>query len=218
MCAEKITFFRSYYETLPLIEDEIMQLRFIKGLLGFAFDDVEPDFTEDPMLQAIWINVKPNIENSKKFRASGAKGGRPRSDSKTKGSEDMETIGFENCETPVEKGGFENCETPVEKGGLPRNRNRNRNRNSKEDKDGDSKGKASAFSPPSIEEVTLQCQEKGYTVDPESFIAYYESNGWRVGRNKMKDWKAALVTWNSREKRERKQKGIVDAADYAMYD
>ena len=40
------------------------------------------------------------------------------------------------------------------------------------------------------------CQEKGYTdVDVERFMNYYISNGWMVGKNKMKDWKAAVRNW-----------------------
>lgn len=57
------------------------------------------------------------------------------------------------------------------------------------------------FSPPSIEDVRDYCGEQGYTaVDPQRFVDYYASNGWMVGKNKMKDWKAAVRGWNSRDK------------------
>ena len=58
------------------------------------------------------------------------------------------------------------------------------------------------FVPPTLEEVQSYIVEKGYSVDAESFIAFYQSKNWYVGKNKMKDWKAAIVTW---EKREREQ-------------
>lgn len=51
------------------------------------------------------------------------------------------------------------------------------------------------FAPPTVEEVRAYCTEKGYTVDPQRFVDYYTSNGWRVGKNPMKDWKAAVRTW-----------------------
>lgn len=51
------------------------------------------------------------------------------------------------------------------------------------------------FVPPSIEEVEAYCKERNNNVDPERFIDYYTSNGWVVGKNKMKDWKAAVRTW-----------------------
>ncbi len=51
------------------------------------------------------------------------------------------------------------------------------------------------FIPPTVEDVAAYCQARHNTVDAERFIDYYESNGWKVGRNKMKDWKAAVRSW-----------------------
>ena len=51
------------------------------------------------------------------------------------------------------------------------------------------------FIPPSIEDVREYCIQHGYKIDIERFVDYYTSNGWMVGRNKMKDWKAAVRTW-----------------------
>jgi len=64
---------------------------------------------------------------------------------------------------------------------------------------GQKKGaKAKRFRPPSLSEVTEYCKQRGNRVDPGAFVAYYESNGWRVGRNKMRDWQAAVRTWEKR--------------------
>jgi hypothetical protein len=51
------------------------------------------------------------------------------------------------------------------------------------------------FTPPTVDEVYAYITRMGYHIDAERFHAYYESNGWMVGRNKMKDWKAACRTW-----------------------
>ena len=56
------------------------------------------------------------------------------------------------------------------------------------------------FVKPTLEEVRDYCTEKHYNVNPEHFIDYYESNGWKVGRNSMKDWKAAVRNWARRDK------------------
>ncbi|MFA6097577.1 MAG: hypothetical protein WC788_08210 [Candidatus Paceibacterota bacterium] len=61
-----------------------------------------------------------------------------------------------------------------------------------------SKKKESRFAPPSFEEVKKYCEERKNTVSPQSFIDFYESKGWFVGKNKMKSWKAAVRTWESR--------------------
>ena len=58
--------------------------------------------------------------------------------------------------------------------------------------------KREQFSPPSIQDVTEYCQEKGCKIDPEAFVAYYDSVGWMIGRKKMKSWKSAVVTWAKR--------------------
>ncbi|MCI5904607.1 MAG: replisome organizer [Oscillospiraceae bacterium] len=54
---------------------------------------------------------------------------------------------------------------------------------------------AKRFQPPTLEEVKAYCIERKNNVDPERFIDYYTSNGWLVGKTKMKDWKAAVRTW-----------------------
>lgn len=51
------------------------------------------------------------------------------------------------------------------------------------------------FVPPSVDEVKEYCLERKNNVDPEAFVSFYESKGWMVGKNKMKDWKAAVRTW-----------------------
>ena len=65
-----------------------------------------------------------------------------------------------------------------------------------------SKGKTSRFTPPTLQEVENYIKEKGYSVDAEAFIAFYDSNGWLVGKNKMKSWKSAVTTWAKREEKQ----------------
>lgn len=57
------------------------------------------------------------------------------------------------------------------------------------------KQKRKRFLPPTVEEVKAYCLERKNNVNAEKFIDYYTSNGWQVGKNKMKDWKAAVRTW-----------------------
>lgn len=59
------------------------------------------------------------------------------------------------------------------------------------------KGKESTT--PSLGEVQAYCKERANRVDPEKWLAYYQSNGWRVGKNPMKDWRAAVRTWEKSE-------------------
>jgi len=56
------------------------------------------------------------------------------------------------------------------------------------------------FLPPSLEEVKSYIYEKKYSIDAETFVAFYTSKNWLVGKNKMRDWKAALITWEKRQR------------------
>ena len=60
-------------------------------------------------------------------------------------------------------------------------------------------GARKRFSPPSADEVSTYCRERGNTVDAEQFCNFYASKGWRVGSQPMRDWKAAVRTWEKRE-------------------
>ena len=60
------------------------------------------------------------------------------------------------------------------------------------------------FTPPTVDEVRAYCQDRQNGVDPQRFVDYYTANGWMVGKNKMKDWKAAVRTW---EQKDTKPKG-----------
>lgn len=55
------------------------------------------------------------------------------------------------------------------------------------------------FAKPTISDIKDYCWEKGYSIDAERFFDYYESNGWKVGRSPMKDWKAAVRNWARQE-------------------
>lgn len=58
----------------------------------------------------------------------------------------------------------------------------------------------SRFVPPTLDEVRAYCNERNNLVDPEAFIAFYQSNGWKVGKNPMKNWKSAIITWEKNDK------------------
>ena len=79
------------------------------------------------------------------------------------------------------------------------------------------------FIKPTIEEVQEYCLERQNGIDAENFIDYYNSNGWKVGKNPMKDWKATIRTWERRNNggnSNAKSKGSVkrDGSEWAEYD
>ena len=57
--------------------------------------------------------------------------------------------------------------------------------------------KIKRFTIPTIEDVIIYCSERKNSIDPNRWMDYYTSNGWMVGKNKMKDWKSAIRTWET---------------------
>ena len=158
----------------PLNDDEIGRLFLL--MLRYARDGEEPtDFEGNEVF--IWPTAKRDIdmaaERNEICRQNGLRGGRPKSK--------------ENQTEPNET--KENQTEP--------------NESRKEKKRNEMKGKekeGKRFTPPTLEEVADYCRERGNRVNPERFIDFYQSKGWKVGKEPMKDWRACVRTWESREK------------------
>jgi hypothetical protein len=81
------------------------------------------------------------------------------------------------------------------------------------------------FIPPTIKEIDSYIKEKGYNVNAERFFYFYESNGWKVGKNKMISWKASVASWNTKDekpsaykkKEEQEKPSVAPAKDYHRF-
>ena len=74
------------------------------------------------------------------------------------------------------------------------------------------------FTAPTVEDVTAYCRERGNRVDPQRFVDFYASKGWRVGSTPMKDWKAAVRTWEQRDNTPSAPVKVVSAQQYQQRD
>jgi predicted phage replisome organizer len=83
---------------------------------------------------------------------------------------------------------------------------RERDKEGDKDKDKEERGtdkpSSPRFIPPSLEDASTYCQERNNGIDPQHFIDYYSARGWKLGKEKMKDWKAAIRTWEKRNSQE----------------
>lgn len=102
----KINFYQSFYETAMKLRDIEQRDAFVMGILAYAFEGKEPDFSDDLVLDIAFTNVKPNIdanaERAKRSRTNGANGGRKPKDktqSKTQGETQVKTNGKTQTET-----------------------------------------------------------------------------------------------------------------------
>lgn len=153
----------------------------------------EPEPRTDAQ-QAVIVCCMPVLEKSRKRAASGSKGGSSKSEANDEANAqaNAQANGLANEVANREANGQANKELGIRNKEL-----------------GEKEGAAHAptrprkrFEPPTVEEVQGRIDEKGYGVSAERFVSYYESNGWRVGRNPMRDWRAALASWESRDRKE----------------
>lgn len=102
-----------------------------------------------------------------------------------------------------------NCPTEIRDKRLEI-RDKSIDKRDKEKKEKES-SKSNRFAPPSVDDVRAYCLERGNNIDPDKFVDYYTGNGWMVGRNKMKDWKATVRSWERNDfnsgKKEQKKYG-----------
>ena len=69
------------------------------------------------------------------------------------------------------------------------------------------------FSKPMLHQIEYYCKERKNNIDAETFFDFYESKNWMVGKNKMKDWKAAIRTWERRDKNKSNKKTTMSKID-----
>lgn len=177
-----VCLYSRYLQTLaPFTDAE--RGRIMTAMLIYSTTGEIPEFEGNE--RYIWPTIQAQIdrdasayqEKCAKNRANGAKGGRPPKNQ----TDSKKTERF--SEKPKKA-----------------NTNTKTNRNTKSnDIEADKPPARHKFLPPTVEEVQAYCNEKGYAVDPGRFVDYYTSNGWRVGKNPMKDWKAAVRSWSGKE-------------------
>ena len=86
------------------------------------------------------------------------------------------------------------------------------------DKDIDINNSVSVFKKPTINEIKDYCIERNNNIDPETFYNFYESKGWLIGKNKMKNWKSAIITWEkSRKEKQPNKKENKNPDWYSQY-
>ena len=162
----------------PLSDDE--RGRLFMAMLGYALDGSQPTLTGNERF--VWAMAKQHINREvaayKTKVEAGREAGRRSGEARRKQTEPKGT-------------------KPNETNQDNDNDNNNNNNNDNDIYIAPAPKAHIYLQPPSLEEVASYCRERGNHVDPHYFHSYYESNGWRVGRNPMRDWKAAVRSWES---------------------
>ncbi|WP_346298119.1 DUF6291 domain-containing protein [Alistipes sp.] len=181
---EAFTFYRSFRDAVDMTNKE-EQLVLYKAIADYALDGIEPDVSTLGVLgQLCWTAISPNIKSGRRNYINGCNGGAPEGNCNAKKQP-------KNNPNSTEK-------QPGQTSTKNKNRNKTKNKNDEESIEKVAT-KRTAFVAPSLQEVSDYISEKGYAVDARQFVDFYESKGWMVGSNKMKDWRAAVRTWTRRQ-------------------
>ena len=187
---ESMVFYQSFAKAIKLMPKD-KQLDALWAIIDYGLDGTEPDPETDVYTMMVYEMAKPQIDSNVKRKVNGSSGGRP----KTYGYEDEKPVVTES----------ENHRLSDEKPNVNVNENVNVKENDKKKDTNVSKEKR--FAPPTPEDVREYCRGKGLNVDADRFVDFYESKNWYVGKNKMKDWKAAVRNWARSQRQESTAKG-----------
>lgn len=168
------TFFRSYYEAVKALENDDAN-NLIRAALSYAFDNTDPVF-DKPYMKALWSTMRPTIDSGIMKRINGRKGG------------------F-NGGAPIGNSNAKKNKAKTKQ----KQSNKNKNKEIEEEIEIESDNKRSRFVPPTVEEVRSYCEDKGYSIDPAGFVDYYEASGWMRGNTHIKDWRACVRLWKSKD-------------------
>lgn len=200
---ESFVFYKSFFEAIRKLK-AADKVKVYDAICELALEEKDSELTG--MADIVFTLIRPQIKaNNQKFKnglkgaESGKKGGKPKkAENPTGVIEENPTGVIENNKEETPQGLLK--KTPnVNVLNVNVNENENVNVNEKKKAPTGLK-KKQAFSPPSLTEVKSYCSERENNVDPQGFIDFYEAKGWMIGKNKMKDWKAAVRTWERKER------------------
>jgi hypothetical protein len=187
---DSMIFYRSFYEAIRELPER-NQVEVLRAICEFGFDGSEPEISG--LSKTIWILIKPNLQANRKKWESGCK-------AKTKQPKSKTEAKNKQTRSKVEANVYVDVDVDVDEDG-----------NEDKDKDKNEKGLMvvpselpnKKFLKPSLQEVSLYVQSKEPQANKElihqfaeKFWNFYESNGWKVGKNPMKSWQSAIRTWN----------------------
>lgn len=189
------TFYLSFEKAISKLDDN-NQLIVYRAISRYSLFGEIPQV--DGFAAIAWELIKPILDKSRIRSINGAK---------AKGKSKPNLVGNQNAVSKDEA----KTKLKQSKNKAKTKRDRDRDRINIEDKSSNNGAdKSTRFVPPTLTEVQDYIQKNSYSVDALTFIDFYTSKGWMVGSNKMKDWKAAVRTW------QRKQKSTGNTSDIGV--
>ena len=205
---ESFVFYRSFYEGIKELPRDI-QGEVLTAIMEYGLNGVTTE-NQKQITKAMFALIKPQLDANNQRFENGKKGGRPKAncnqtETKTKPkqnqnktkpepnvnvNDNVNDISFlekkkQKSDVAVSDLENENSESPLETLQVPKEQ---------------SGGGRKKFTIPTPEEVQAYCDERKNGILGQQFCDFYSSKGWKIGKEPMKDWKAAVRTWEMRRK------------------
>lgn len=192
---QQFTFYRSFYEALKNLPSRD-RLAVYDAVCAYALDGTEPAVTG--VAATVFTLIRPVLDTGRKRARTGKQGGKSekanakQNESKSEANGEMDESQPESGTKQTAREKEEEKEVEIEK----EIENECSKRNQKE-----KKSAGTRFIPPTVEEVSAYVRERGSGVDPQWFVDFYTARGWVYnGGQKMRDWRAAVRTWEQRDR------------------
>lgn len=182
---KSFTIYNEMFRLIDTMQPREKRDEFLGKLMDFYFKDKKPNFNPNSYEEIVWLNLSKPIISYKSKVINGSKGGRPKkTETKTENESKKESKSESESETTSDVYVYVN-------------------NNVLESNKGVIGGKEKTFKKPTVEEIKDYCLKRKNKINAEQFYDFYESKGWKVGNQKMKDWKACVRTWEAREKKDK---------------
>lgn len=200
---DKFTFFENFKNTADKLPDDL-RLKFYDALTNYVFYGDEPD---DPIVGALITALKPSLNREDARGGFRVGSGRPKSNENQTEIKNNQNNQNSDLICSEKSNEIKNNQNDF----LKKNENQKNQSFQKieEEIEGKkdissfhsdiSKESAKRFSKPSVEEIKAYCRERNNGIDAEKFFDFYEAKGWTIGKSPMKDWKAAVRTWEQKD-------------------
>ena len=196
-------FYPSFRTQLKAIKNNEVRSIILEALVDYGVCGIEPDFSSiDPLgtIDALFINVKQDIDKAKaRYLArvnNGKNGGAPKGNRNAAKTTENNLIQPKTTENNLDIDIDKDIDIYKEKSLLTESKKKvplsfcaTSDEISEEN---EIRKKRKRFVPPTLEEVREYINSSGYDVDPEKFFNRFETNGWKIGRLKMVDWKTTV--------------------------
>lgn len=185
MCKDRFLFFENFKTIADKLPDDL-RLKYYDALTDYVFKGVEP---EDAIITALITAIKPSLDKEDTrggYReGAGRKPNQTQSDEIKNNQKESKLIKINQSESNDNQ----NNQSFLETG------NKKQETGSIKEKDNLKVIQKEKFVKPTLEEIKTYFAEKGYEEESERFYDFYSSKGWMVGKNPMKDWRAAVRNW-----------------------